>query len=164
MRRSTAYTLDAFDQKILEILQADNTIPHRAIGERVNLSTAAVHRRIARLQKERIIVGNLAVIDPASVGLPITIIVQVEIENERLDLLEAAKRSFAADPAVQQCYYVTGDVDFVLVVTVASMGAYDDFTRRQMFANANVKRFRSLVVMDRIKAGFAIPLDSAASD
>lgn len=150
--------LDPFDLAILEILQRNNMTPQRLIGEEVNLSPAAVHRRIRRMQDEGVIVGNYAVIDPAQVGLPFTIVVEVNVESERLDLLDAAKRSFAEDPEVQQCYYVTGDADFVLIVNVPSMAAYEALTRRLFFGNHNVKRFRTLVVMDRIKAGLAVSL------
>ena len=75
--------LDSFDLAILEILQGDNTTPQRLIGERVNLSAAAVHRRIKRMEAEGVIVGNIASLDPTRVGRPITIIVEVGIENEQ---------------------------------------------------------------------------------
>ncbi|MBZ9810992.1 MULTISPECIES: Lrp/AsnC family transcriptional regulator [unclassified Mesorhizobium] len=153
--------LDNFDVAILDILQRDNTTPQRIIGERVNLSAAAVHRRVRRMQEEGAIVGNYAVADPAHVGLPITVVVEVNIESERLDLLDAAKRSFAADPRVQQCYYVTGDADFILIVTVASMAEYEALTRRLFFENHNVKRFRTLVAMERVKVGLSVPLPAA---
>jgi DNA-binding Lrp family transcriptional regulator len=143
---------------ILDILQQDNTTPQRLIGEKINLSAAAVHRRIRRMEAEGVIVGNVASVDPARVGRPITIVVEVHVESERLDLLDAAKKSFSSAPEVQQCYYVTGDADFVLIVTVASMGDYEALTRRLFFGNHNVKRFRTLVVMDRIKTGLAVPL------
>lgn len=150
--------LDAFDRAILRILQQDNTTPQRLIGEQVNLSAAAVNRRIRRMQDEGVITGNAAILDPALVGRPITIVVEVNVESEQLDLLDATKQSFLADAEVQQCYYVTGDADFVLVVTVASMGDYEALTRRLFFGNRNVRRFRSLVVMDRIKAALAVPV------
>src|SRR4051794_16284566 len=95
-------SLDNFDIAILDILQKDNTTSQRVIGERINLSAAAVHRRVRRMQEEGTIIGNYAVTEPAHVGLPITIVVEVNVESERLDLLDAAKRSFAADPEVQQ--------------------------------------------------------------
>jgi DNA-binding Lrp family transcriptional regulator len=150
--------LDRFDLAILDILQQDNTTPQRLIGEKVNLSTAAVHRRIRRLEGEGVIAGNVASIDPARVGRPITIVVDVQVESERLDMLDATKRSFSSAPEVQQCYYVTGDADFVLIITVASMGEYEALTRKLFFGNHNVKRFRTLVVMDRIKTGVTVPL------
>lgn len=152
------HDLDPQDLAILEILQRDNTTPQRTIGEMVNLSAAAVQRRISRLEKHGVVQRNVAILNPASVGQPITILVEVQIENERLDLLEASKASFSSAPEVQQCYYVTGETDFVLVVTVGSMQQYEQLTKRLFFENHNVKHFKSLVVMDRVKASMALSL------
>jgi Lrp/AsnC family leucine-responsive transcriptional regulator len=151
--RDKTVDLDPFDRAILDVLQEDNTVPHRKIAERVNLSPAAVSRRIRRLNDSGAVLANVAVVDPAILGKPLMIIVEVDMADERLDLLESARRSFAEDPDVRQCYYVTGDVDFVLIVSVASMSAYEALTRRLFFGNKNVKRFRTLVVMDPVKAG-----------
>ena len=158
MRDIDTENLDSFDIAILDILQRDNSTSQRIVAERVHLSAAAVNRRIKRMRETGVIIGNYAIVDPAKLGRPITIVVEVSIESERLDLLDAAKRSFQAEPEVQQCYYVTGDADFVLIVTVPSMGDYDALTRRLFFENHNVKKFRTLVVMERLKADLAIPL------
>jgi Lrp/AsnC family transcriptional regulator, leucine-responsive regulatory protein len=152
--------LDSFDLAILDILQRDNTTTQRAIGEAVNLSAPAVQRRIRRMEEEGVIQANVAVVDPEKVGRPLTIIVWVELERERIDLIDATKRSFAAAPQIQQCYYVTGDADFMLVITVATMADYEDFTRRLFFGDDNVKRFRTFVAMDRVKTGSLVALDS----
>jgi DNA-binding Lrp family transcriptional regulator len=149
--------LDAFDRKILEILQRDNTTPQRTIGEAVNLSAPAVQRRIKRMTEEGVIRANVAVIDPAAVGQAITIFVEVEVISETAEQIEQAKREFAASPEIQQCYYVTGEADFVLVIVVPSMADYEALTRRLFFGNNNVKRFRTFVAMDRIKVGLSVP-------
>ena len=73
-------------------------------------------------------------------------------------LLDEMQRRFAACPQVQQCYYVTGDVDFMLVVIVPTMADYEAFTRRMFFGNANIKRFRTFVTMDPVKVGLSVPL------
>lgn len=156
MRKSA--DLDDFDLAILDILQRDNTVPQRMIGEQVNLSAPAVQRRIKRMQASGIIQANIAVVDPATVGLPITIVVEVHIANERYDLIAAIKRSFMEAPEVQQCYEVTGEADFVLIVVVASMSAYEALTRRLFYDNPNVTKFKSLVAMDRVKIGLSLPL------
>jgi len=153
--------LDRFDLCILEILQKDNKTSQRAIGDLVNLSAPAVQRRIKSLEETGVISSNVAVVDPASVGQSITIVVEVNVESERLDLLDAAKASFAAAPEVQQCYYVTGESDFVLIVTVATMGHYEALTRRIFFENGNIKRFRTLVVVDRVKVTLGVPIGGA---
>ena len=160
-KSSSPITLDGFDLAILNILQRDNSTPQRVIGEAVNLSAPAVQRRIRRMEEAGVIQANVSIIDPAQVGQPITIFVEVEVISETAELIDAAKREFAATPEVQQCYYVTGEVDFVLVVVVPTMTAYEALTRRLFFGNNNVKRFRTFVAMDRVKAGLAVPLPTS---
>lgn len=150
--------LDAFDLAILTILQRDNATPHRLIGEAVNLSAPAVQRRIRRMEADGVIQANVAVVDPQKVGKPITIFIEVELVGETMELIDAAKKAFSAAPEVQQCYYVTGEADFVLVVIVPTMAEYEALTRRLFFGNANIKKFRTSVAMDRVKVGLSIPL------
>jgi len=148
--------LDSFDRKILNILQRDNHTPHRDIGELVGLSAAAVQRRIKRLEKDGVIVANVAVLRPEALGQMLTLIAEVTVESERADLLDAMKRAFDSAPEVQQCYYVTGEVEFVLVILVADMACYEALTQRLFFQNPNVKKFRTLVTMERVKAGMQV--------
>jgi DNA-binding Lrp family transcriptional regulator len=150
--------LDDFDLAILAIIQRDNATPQRLIGEAVNLSAPAVQRRIKRMQEAGVIQANVAIIDPAKVGQAITVFVEVEMRSELADEIDAAKHAFQAAPEVQQCYYVTGECDFVLVMLVPNMQAYETLTRRLFFGNNNVKRFRTLVAMDRVKVGLSVPL------
>ena len=156
-QRSGDANLDEFDRAILACLQEDSGRPLRLVAEDVHLYPAAVHRRVRRMDKDGVIDATVAVVDAARVGRPITVIVEVNVESERLDLLNSVKRRFGQDPDVQQCYYVTGEADFVLVVNVASMTNYEALTRRLFFGNGNVRRFRSLIVMDRIKARLSVP-------
>jgi DNA-binding Lrp family transcriptional regulator len=150
--------LDDFDRKILAILQQDNLTPQRTIGEAVNLSAAAVQRRIRRLTETGVIRANVAVVD-AEAGQSITIFVEVEVFSETAAQIEEAKREFARTPEIQQCYYVTGEADFILVIVVPAMADYEALTRRLFFGNNNVKRFRTFVAMDRVKVGLGISVD-----
>src|SRR5262245_38662775 len=151
--------LDSFDRKILDLLQRDSRMAQREISEAVHLSASAVNRRISAMEAAGVIQRNVAIVDPAKVGRPITIIVDVSLENERLDLLDAARRRFVACPAVQQVYYVTSEVDFVLVLNVADMAEYEALTRELFFSEANVKSFRTMVAMDRAKVSLAIDVE-----
>ena len=148
--------LDSFDLAILRIVQQDNRTPQRTIGEAVNLSAPSVQRRIRRMEADGVIVANVARISPDAVGLPLTIIVEVELVSETPDAIDAAKQRFGAAAEVQQAHYVTGGADFILIVVVASMSAYEDFTRRMFFADGNVKKFRTFVSMGHIKVGTAL--------
>ncbi|SEW35852.1 transcriptional regulator, AsnC family [Aliiroseovarius sediminilitoris] len=145
--------LDAFDLAILRILQRDNTSPQRQIGATVNLSAPSVQRRIRRMEADGVITSNVAVIDPDKVGLPLTIFVQVELVSETPSEIDLMKRRFRDAPEVQQCFYVTGEADFMLVVVVESMAAYETFTRQVFFQDSNVRKFRTFVSMDAVKTG-----------
>ena len=150
--------LDSFDLAILAILQRDNTTPQRLIGEAVNLSAPAVQRRIKRMEQTGVIASNVAIIEPAAVGQSITIFVEVELESERTELIDAAKRQFSQTPEVQQCYYVTGETDFILIMNTRDMDEYTALTRELFFEGGNVKSFRTCVTMEKVKADGPIPL------
>ena len=152
--------LDRFDIAILEILQKDNKTPQRSIAEIIGLSAPAVQRRIKRMEETGTIAANVAIIEPSHVRQEITVFVEVEMHSEFGVTHDETKKSFTEAPEVQQCYYVTGEVDFILLVVVRTMADYEAMTRRLFFANKNVKRFRSFVAMDRVKVGLNVPLDS----
>lgn len=143
--------LDAWDKNILTLLQRDNRLSQREIAEQVNLSPSAVNRRIAALEEAGIIKGNVSLIDAGKVGRPVTIVVQVVIENERFNLLEEARQRFVSCPQVQQVYYVTGDFDFLLVLNVRDMAEYEALTRELFFSSGNIKSFKTIVVMQNAK-------------
>ncbi|WP_371739857.1 Lrp/AsnC family transcriptional regulator [Bartonella sp. HY038] len=119
--QSPLIELDEFDRKTLDILQANNKMPQWEIAKAVHLSAPAIQRRIKKIEDFGIIQCNIALLDPTKFDQCITIITQVSMESERLDLYESAKTSFHAAPEVQQCYYVTGDADFILIITVKTM-------------------------------------------
>lgn len=151
-------TLDAFDHAILRIVQRDNKTPQRTIGEAVNLSAAAVQRRIAAMEADGIITANVAIVDATAMRMTITAIVEVQLVDERQQTSDAARAFFRDAPEVQQCYYVTGGVSFVLVIVAPDMIAYEATTRRLFAQNALVASFRSLIALDRVKTGAAIAI------
>jgi len=150
--------LDAFDLQLLALVQADSRMPQSALGAAVHLSTAAVNRRLKRLEKTGVIERFTAVLAPQAVGHGLTIVAEVEAESERIDLLDAMKKTFKACPQVQQCYYVTSEWDFILILCVRDMAQYTALTRSLFFQGNNVKRFRTLVAMDRVKVGLEVPV------
>jgi len=150
--------LDAFDLAILRIVQEARETPLRVLAERVNLSTAAVQRRLHRMEENGVIVANVSLVDPTLVGRPITLIVEVHIDRVQIELLNEIKARFSG-PEIQQCYYVSGDADFVLVISVPSMEHYTELAHRLFYTDSNVKWFRTTVVMDRVKTTLSVPLN-----
>ncbi len=153
-----AAELDDFDREILRRLQLDARASGEQIGGAVHLSAAAVQRRIQRLRKLGVITAEVAIVDPAAVGQAMSFVVGVELERERADMLEAFRKTARADPNVQQCYYVTGAADFILIVLARDMADFEAFTRRVLFDNPNIRRFTTSVVMSRDKTGHTVPV------
>ena len=138
--------LDAYDIKLLALLQRDSRLSQREIAEAVNLSPSAV------------ITSTVAIIDPTKVGRLITLLVEVKLENERLDLLDEMRKRFVECPQIQQVYYVTGDFDFMLIFNVTDMAEYEQLTRELFFVSGNVKSFKTYVAMQRSKVTLNVHL------
>ncbi|WP_066733079.1 Lrp/AsnC family transcriptional regulator [Cupriavidus sp. D384] len=155
-----ASQLDSYDRKLLQLLQTNNRLSQRELADAVSLSPSAVNRRIAALEADGVITANVSVVDPSRVGKPITVLVQVKLESERLDLLDEVKKRFVDCPQVQQVYYVTGDFDFVLVLAVADMTEYERLTRELFFVSGNVKSFQTHVAMQRAKVSLGVAIES----
>lgn len=150
--------LDEVDLRLLELVQRDGRMSQSDLGEKVHLSAAAVNRRLKRLVTEGFIKKYGAVLSAPALGHPLTIIAEVETENERIDLLDTMKETFRTCPQVQQCYYVTGEWDFIVVFAVQDMSQYTALSRQLFFKSNNVRRFRTLVVMDSVKASLDVPV------
>jgi len=151
-------TLDDIDRGILAILQVDNQVTATELAGKVPLSPAAVQRRINRLRKAGVIEADVSIVSPRAAGRPISMLVLVSLERERADIIDRFKRAIASTPEVMSGYYVTGDADFALIVTAEDMEEYEAFTRRFFYENQDIKGFKTMVVMDRVKAGFTLPL------
>jgi Lrp/AsnC family transcriptional regulator, leucine-responsive regulatory protein len=158
MHNDDTTELDAFDYRILERWQADTRVPAKAIADAIGLSTAAVQRRLKRLRELGVIRREVAELDPRKIGLPVTCIVGVDLDREGAADLARFRKKMLSCAEVQQCYYVTGQNDFVLVVLAADMEAYDAFTRRTLLADTNVKSFTTQVTLERVKTGSGVAL------
>ncbi|WP_326983667.1 Lrp/AsnC family transcriptional regulator [Chryseobacterium sp. MYb264] len=150
--------VDHFDVLILEILQKDNMTPQRDIGDKIGLSAAAVQRRIKKMRETGIIKADVSVVDTEKIKYSVTLLVEIFLDSDKIDLIDQARQVFNATPEVQQCYYVTGESDFMLVIIVPSMKDYEQLTRKIFYSNENIKHFRTLVSMDTIKSNLEIPL------
>jgi Lrp/AsnC family leucine-responsive transcriptional regulator len=151
--------LDAADRRILQHVQRNSRLTATELADVVGLSPSACHRRLAALRAAKVIEAEIAIVDPRAVGRRITMIVTVTLEREHSDVITSFKQACRNKAEIMQCYYVTGQSDFVMVLTARSMEAYDAFVETFLFANRNVRRFETMVVMDRVKVGYEVPID-----
>ena len=150
--------LDTNDLTILAAIQQNCRIGLETLSEQCSLSVPSVQRRLKRLRDNKVISSEVAIVNPDKVGFDMTFIVQVELEREALRQLDEFRKHVSKEPRVQQCYYVTGDADFVLICTAKNMRDFEDLTHQLFFDNANIRRFKTSVVMDRAKVGLEVPV------
>ena len=151
--------IDAFDLKILQIIQENNKITSEVLAKEVGLSSSACQRRINSKRKAGIIQKDVSIIDRNLIGRKITIVVQVLSDKEGIEYDDEFKKTMLKAPEVMQCYYVTGDYDYVLIATFKDMEEYEIFTKKYFLNNSNIKRFSSMVVMNRVKENLSVPLN-----
>ncbi|MCK1474883.1 Lrp/AsnC family transcriptional regulator [Bradyrhizobium sp. 197] len=155
---------DRIDAHILEIVQKNNRLTSETIGELAGLSATACQRRLKRLRSEGIIEADVSVVSAKAVGRPIQMLVLVTLERERSDIIDRFKKAIKSSTEVANGFYVTGDADFVLYITARTMDDYEQFARRFFRENRDIKGFKTMVVMDGVKAGFAVPIEAPSKD
>jgi Lrp/AsnC family transcriptional regulator, leucine-responsive regulatory protein len=144
-------TLDATDLRILDRLQSDASLTNQALADAVNTSPATCLRRVKRLVEAGVIERRMAILSPAAIGAGLTAIVEVTLDEQAAEKLDAFERRAVAEPSVQQCYRVSPGPDFVLVLQVADMAAYHALVSRLLTADANVRNVKSYFAVHRAK-------------
>ncbi|MBT1517366.1 Lrp/AsnC family transcriptional regulator [Bradyrhizobium sp. SRL28] len=154
--------LDKIDVRLLDLVQHNNRQSSEELGAKVGLSASGVQRRLKRLRSEGVIEADVSIISPNAIGRTVTVSVLISFERARADIVDRFKRAICKMPEVMCGFYITGQADFLLLVTSTNMEEYEQFTRRLVHENPDIKRFESIVVLDRVKAGFTLPMASIA--
>jgi Lrp/AsnC family transcriptional regulator len=152
--------VDEVDREIVRFLQLDASLSARELGDRVGLTATPCWRRVKALENEGVIVGQVALIAPASVNLGVTALVNIRTLDHSpawVERFQAAIDSFAE---IVEAYRTSGDIDYTLKVMVPSITEYDDFYKR-LIAAVDLYDVRSIFVMEEMKHTTAIPLDYA---
>lgn len=150
--------LDHFDRQLLNLVQEDASLTADQLSDSVALSVSAIQRRLKRLRASGVIMRETAMVDPKRIGGSTFYVVALQVERERPELLTQLRRWLTDEPHVQQAFYVTGEADFVLVVTAPDTETYDVLMTRMVSENANIRRFTTNVALGLVKRGSAIPV------
>jgi Lrp/AsnC family leucine-responsive transcriptional regulator len=156
--------LDRFDRQLLNLVQEDAGQTAERLAEQVALSPSAIQRRLRRMREDGVIVRQAALVDPRQVGKPTFFIVSLQVERERPELLAQLRRWLSAQDQVQQVFYVTGEADFVLVMTAPDTENFDALMIRMVEDNPNIKRFTTNVALSLVKRGLTIPVSLDEDD
>lgn len=150
--------LDAVDLRILDQLQRDASLTNLELAARVHVSPATALRRTKSLVEAGYIERTVALLSPDKLAPGLSAIVEVVLEPQTAQTLDAFEARAIADPAVQQCYRTASGPDFVLFATAPDMPAWHAFLQRVMTDDAHVRNVRNYFVAKRAKFAPAIPL------
>ncbi|MER9702590.1 Lrp/AsnC family transcriptional regulator [Mesorhizobium sp. M0146] len=151
--------LDRVDRKLLNAVQRNNRLTTEELGEIAGLSATACQRRLKRLRESGVIEADVSIVSPKAVGRPMLMLAAISLERDRADIIDRFKQAVRRTPEIMNAYYVTGEADFVLTISVRDMAEYEEFTRRFFHEHSDIKASKTMVVMDRIKSSFALPIE-----
>ncbi len=143
--------LDRLDRTILRQLQTDASVSNVTLAGIVGLSAPACLKRVKRLKEQGVISKKVALLDQTKFGSRLHMIVEVMMLQDRIDLNDSFMKAVGKCEEVHECYKVTGEVDFVLIVVVTDMPSYEVFCKQVLYKHPNMKNFRTLISMNRAK-------------
>ena len=154
----TESELDPIDLQLLEALQQDASLSNVALAERVHVSPPTCLRRIKRLVEGGWIERQVAILSRDRLGHGLQALVEVTLDRQDAQQLDAFEARAVADEAVQQCWRVSPGPDFVLVIHAHDMNAYLAVTQRLFTQDANVRNVKAFFATKRAKFGTQIAL------
>jgi len=150
--------IDDTDRRILNALQRQGRMSNAELADKINLSPSACHRRVQRLEKEKIIKDYVALLDPRTVDRRTTIFVEISLSGQAEELLAAFEREVALIPDVLECHLMAGSADYMLKVVAADT---DDFARihqRRLARLPGVSKLQSNLALRTVFKTTALPL------
>ncbi|MFT4596837.1 MAG: Lrp/AsnC family transcriptional regulator [Paracrocinitomix sp.] len=149
--------VDLVDREIVQLLQEDASLTARELAEHVGLTPTPCWRRVQNLEASGVITKRVALVDPASVNLNVTALVQIRTNDHSAEWLMQFQGALEHFPEVVEAYRTSGEIDYMLRVLVPSIDAYDQFYKRLIDA-VDLYDVRTIFVMERMKQTTALPL------
>lgn len=149
--------LDKIDHRILDVLQKDCSVSVDAVSEQVALSRNACWRRIKTMEAAGIIRKRVALLDPIKIGCPLSVLVLIRTDHHSETWRKEFAVTVAALPEITSAHRMTGDLDYVLMVRLADVAAYDQFYKR-LTSRISVSDLSASFVMEDLKDTTALPL------
>jgi len=146
-----AKPLSRIDKKILRELQLDGRISFAELARRVGLTTTPCLERVKRMEREGVIQGYTTLLDPASLQAALVVFVQIRLSRTSQNIFAKFKKAAMALSAVQECYLVSGNFDYLIKARVADMNAYRILLGDTLLTLPGVQESTSYVVMEEVK-------------
>ncbi len=143
--------LDRFDRAILEVLAADGRVSITDLAQQIGLSKSPTQARLRRLEKEGVITGYRALLDPVRLGLDHVAFVEVKLTDTREAALRAFNKAVAQVPEIEQAHMIASHFDYLLKVRTRDMAAYRAVLGERISALPHVASTSTYVAMEAVK-------------
>ncbi|MEM9582944.1 MAG: Lrp/AsnC family transcriptional regulator [Pseudomonadota bacterium] len=150
--------IDDTDARILTVLQKHGRISNADLADKVNLSASACHRRVARLEREKIIRDYVALLDPRKVDRPTTVFVEITLNGQADEVLEAFETQVKRIPEVLECHLMAGSADYLLKVVAADTEDFARIHRRSLARLPGVQGMQSSFALRTVFKTTALPV------
>ncbi|MED5357252.1 MAG: Lrp/AsnC family transcriptional regulator [Pseudomonadota bacterium] len=157
-------SLDAIDRRILAVLQENARVSNVELAESAGVSASPCWRRVRELERTGVISRYVTLVDPAALGLPVSVFIQVSLEKQVESALEVFENAILLRPEVMECYLMTGDADYMLRVVVADLEAYERFLMDHLTRVPAVANIRSSFALKQVKYRTALPVFGAETE
>jgi Lrp/AsnC family leucine-responsive transcriptional regulator len=157
--RTDIAELDRMDRAILRILQTEGRLPNADLAERVHLSASACHRRVARLEARGVIRSYAALLDPRAAGRRTTVFVEITLQGQTTETLEAFEAQVARIPDVMECHLMAGTADYLLKIVARDADDFARIHREHLSRLPGVAQMHSSFSLKQVTSVTALPLD-----
>ena len=151
-------TLDKLDRRILDVLQKDGRISMKDLGEQVGLSITPCIERVKRMERDGVITGYFARINPAAMGATLLVFVEITLNLKSGNMFEQFRREVLRIPEVQECHLVSGDFDYLIKARIRGMTEYRKLLGDILLKLPHVRESKSYIVMEEVKESLNLPI------
>lgn len=145
------FPLDAIDTRILSTLQIDGQISMARLSEQVGLSLSACHRRVKLLEANGLISSYAARLDRRAIGLEIQVFIEIKLNSQRRDDIEAFEGAISQMPEVLECHLISGEFDYLMRVAAKDTAAYENLYRNRLSEIPSVSQMKTLLSLSTVK-------------
>jgi Lrp/AsnC family leucine-responsive transcriptional regulator len=150
--------LDRYDSILLETLQKNGRASNVELSEAASLSPPQCYRRVKQLEKEGVIRGYAAQVDPATIGLDVVAFVSINIDREQFKQVRELEKAIKQFPEILECYTISGDFDYLLKVIAQDLKSLSAFLTDRLMQVPGVSGVRSMVCLEEIKQASPLPI------
>jgi len=148
--------LDTLDRKALHLLMRQGRATWAELGQTLGLSAPSADDRVRKLEEAKVITGYAALLDPTSVGYPLTAFIFVTLANSRNRAVFL--RAIAKMEQVSECHHIAGDDDYLLKVRCRTTADLDHLLAKELKDKLGIARTRTTIVLATAKESIQIPI------